>query len=535
MTGLDTTLSVDEVRKFLASLARITGLRFSLFLPGEDNPNTILGERSFCMKLRTTLTGDERCSNSYRSLLSLASETSGTVFDMCHAGLGMICAPLHISGTGIGTLVISQAVVGDLPEEHMRFLQSLEKDIGLDEPGFLLEAVRDNPHYDRVRMVTLAHFVIEQLAEKLTSREMLQDTTRFLLEKYEELMFLYTITESISPDREYRKTLSVILDKGLQKLSAKSGFFVLAAMGDAKELIALEAYGDYPWEGKPEEVPRALSELIYQCRGPAVIVRPELAPREWRADLGALLVYPFEIKNFRRGYLIFAWENVEHIGEIELKFANALANQAASVLHGVHLYRELADLLFSTLEALSSSIDAKDPYTHGHSRRVADFAVMTARAMGYGPKFLTMLKIAGLLHDFGKIGVAERILTKEGTLTEEERESMKEHPVIGANILSNFRSFSNIVPGIRHHHEKFDGSGYPQGLAGEDIPLVGRIISIADAYDAMTTSRPYRRKMESDEAQEELLKNARNQFDPGMVEAFINALDVRNNDGDQQN
>lgn len=527
MIGPDMTLPVDEIRTFLGSLARITGLRFSLFTRGENHPSFILGEKSFCMKLRTTIAGDKRCSDSYHSLLNLARDTKGNVFDMCHAGLGMITVPLTMSGNNVGTLVISQAVVGDLSDEHLRFLRSLEEEVGLEETGFLLEAVRENPRFDRSRMKNLAHFVIAQFTEKLVSREMLEDTTRFLLEKYEELMFLYTITESISPDREYRKTLSVILDKGLQKLSAKSGFFVLAAMGDAKELVALEGYGDYPWEGKPDEVPKPLSELIYQCRGPAVIIRPSETSPEWKKELGALLAYPFEIKNFRRGYLIFAWENVERIGEIELKFAKALANQAASVLHGVHLYRELADLLFSTLEALSSSIDAKDPYTHGHSRRVADFAVMTAHAMGYSPKFLTMLKIAGLLHDFGKIGIAEGILTKEGKLTDGERESMMEHPAIGASILSKFRAFSNIVPGIRHHHERFDGSGYPQGLAGDEIPLVGRIISIADAYDAMTTSRPYRRKMDSNEAQEELLRHANDQFDPRMVKAFIQALEKR--------
>jgi len=216
MTMLDATLSFDEVRKFLTSLARITGLRFSLFMPGEEIPNTILGESSFCMKLRTTRAGDERCGDSYRALLSLGEETRGTVFEICHAGLGMICVPLAISGSTMGTLVISQAVVGDLPEEHMRLLQTLEKEVGLGEPGFLTEVVHQNPRYDRIRMVGLANFIIEQLAEKLTSREMLEDTTRFLLEKYEELMFLYTITESISPDREYRNTLSVILDKGLQ-------------------------------------------------------------------------------------------------------------------------------------------------------------------------------------------------------------------------------------------------------------------------------------------------------------------------------
>jgi HD-GYP domain-containing protein (c-di-GMP phosphodiesterase class II) len=215
------------------------------------------------------------------------------------------------------------------------------------------------------------------------------------------------------------------------------------------------------------------------------------------------------------------------IGDGELRFTLALSRQASSVLYAVQLYQELADLLFATLGALSSAVDAKDPYTHGHSRRVAEYAVMAARDMDFSSKFITMLKIAGQLHDFGKIGIREHILTKQGRLTDGEKKAMNEHPVIGAQILGKFKSFADIVPGIRHHHEHYDGKGYPAGLKGENIPMVGRIIAVADAYDAMTTNRPYRVKLYHREALVELKENAGNQFDPKVVEAFISAIGGR--------
>jgi HD-GYP domain-containing protein (c-di-GMP phosphodiesterase class II) len=144
--------------------------------------------------------------------------------------------------------------------------------------------------------------------------------------------------------------------------------------------------------------------------------------------------------------------------------------------------------------------------------------------MGYDSKFLTMLKIAGQLHDFGKIGIREQILRKEGRLDDQERRAMEEHPVIGAQILGRFKPFNEIVPGIRHHHERYDGTGYPDGIKGETIPKVGRIIAVADAYDAMTTCRPYREQRRHEDALVELKTYAGRQFDPVVVEAFVEAV-----------
>ena len=524
-------LRKEDVREFLRALARITGLRFSLWPPGEGSQSLITGENDFCMLLQTTRTGNERCRNSFLSILSKTRDTDEPVFDLCHALMGQIAVPLKVGGANLGTVIICQDLVGEMSEEHKDHILNLGREVDLEDPSALIRAAEENPVYSRSRMEILGKFVQDQLLEKAESLGALQDTTEFLLEKYEELMFLYSITDSISPDREYGKALATILDRGLQKLSAQSGFLILSGEDNPHALVTLEVCGNTPWGKGQGEVPTALAGFMGSCSGPAVIVRPADGDDSWGPDLSVLLVCPFRIKSFRRGFIVFGWDKVEDIGDTELKFAMALANQSASLLHGVQLYRELADLLFSTLEALSSAIDAKDAYTHGHSQRVADYAVKIAREMGYSSKFLTMLKIAGMLHDFGKIGIREKILTKEGTLNDEERQAMKEHPAIGARILGKFKSFTDIVPGIRHHHERFDGSGYPDGLKGEAIPLVGRIISIADAYDAMTTTRPYRRQMRPDEARGELQKFSGIQFDPELVKAFIRGVEKRGTDG----
>jgi HD-GYP domain-containing protein (c-di-GMP phosphodiesterase class II) len=390
-------------------------------------------------------------------------------------------------------------------------------------------AAAQSPVVTRSSLEALGNFIQRQLVEKLTSHSALEDTTEFLFEKYEELMFLYAVTESLSPDSGHEKALAVILDKGVQKLNAMWGLFIVVGNEeeDSPGVELQEACGELPWPSGETPVPRFL-EMIGGCSGASLIQGPGFRDEEALPGTGDILIVPFTLRNFKKGYLIFGWKKKGMIGDGELRFALALSRQASSVLHAMQLYKELADLLFATLGALSSAVDAKDPYTHGHSRRVAEYAVIVARAMDFDSRFITMIKIAGQLHDFGKIGVREHILTKEGRLNESEKRAMNEHPVIGAQILGKFKSFVDIVPGIRHHHEHFDGSGYPSALKGEEIPLVGRIISVADAYDAMTTNRPYRPRRDDQQAINELVKCSGSQFDPEIVQVFITALG-RNN------
>ncbi len=527
MGELNVSFLEEEIKAYLLSLNKITGLRFSFFQPGEHLEHIVAGETPFCLELQTRKEGSDRCVESKRSIVLMAQKADKPVFDICHSRMGQAGAVIMLNGESAGVVVACQALLHGLSEEHKEHIRSVGREIGYSNPDSLIVAAAKNPVLSRTQLEDIIFFVKEQLEEKATSRTTLEDTTEYLMDKYEELMFLYSITEKLTPEHEYSKTLSEILDKGLQKLSARSAFLVLEGESGIHNPEALETYGEPLLQKDAVVLPEKLADFLVSCDGPALVLGPEEMGLTTQTRYNALLVYPFRIKEYRMAYMVFAWEKIEELGDTEYKFVAALANQASVVLHTVHLYRELADLLFSTLEALSSAIDAKDPYTHGHSHRVADYAVMISSAMGEPPRFLTMIKIAGQLHDFGKIGIAETILSKEGKLDPEERSVMNEHPALGAQILSRFKSFSEFVPGIRHHHERYDGSGYPDNLSGDKIPLIGRIIAVADAFDAMTTSRPYRDHLSSEKAVAEIQANVGKQFDPVIVKAFVRGLEAR--------
>jgi len=176
---------------------------------------------------------------------------------------------------------------------------------------------------------------------------------------------------------------------------------------------------------------------------------------------------------------------------------------------------------FEMVMALSGALDAKDKYTAGHSRRVMVYAVGIANHLGVPEKDIERLKMAALLHDIGKIGIPDAILYKESRVTDKEYTIIKKHPGIGANILKSIGVFKDLVPVVYHHHERFDGMGYPQGIYGEQIPLFSRIIAVADSFDAMTSTRPYRKALNSEAALLEIELNRGRQFDPTVSDIFI--------------
>ncbi len=188
---------------------------------------------------------------------------------------------------------------------------------------------------------------------------------------------------------------------------------------------------------------------------------------------------------------------------------------------------ELATAYIQTIRALAEAIDAKDTYTRGHSERVGVYASKIAREMGLHRKMIERVYIAGLLHDVGKIGVPDSIITKPDRLTPEEYEEIKKHPEIGARILEPVEFLHEIVPCVRHHHEWFDGSesGYPSGIMADQIPLPSRVIAVADTVEAMTSNRPYRNALSLDVVVKELRKYSGSQFDPFCVDAFLRVLD----------
>lgn len=184
------------------------------------------------------------------------------------------------------------------------------------------------------------------------------------------------------------------------------------------------------------------------------------------------------------------------------------------------LERTFADALL----ALASAVEVRDGYAARHVERVTRYAVATGKALGLGAEEIRSLWVASILHDIGKIGMPDTILSKQEALTSEEHEVIQQHPVVGARIAAQCSSLIPAIPGIRHHHERWDGGGYPDGLSGEAIPMIGRILSVAESYDAITTERPYQHRRPPEVAADELRRCAGSQFDPRVVEAFLRAM-----------
>jgi putative nucleotidyltransferase with HDIG domain len=188
--------------------------------------------------------------------------------------------------------------------------------------------------------------------------------------------------------------------------------------------------------------------------------------------------------------------------------------------------RQNRELFISSIRAFAAAIDAKDPYTRGHSERVADLARAITRHLGQAEEFQQKVWIGGLLHDIGKIGVEDRILSNGGVLSPAEFEQMKQHPTIGAEILAPIEQLRDMIPIVRWHHENWNGRGYPDGLRGDEIPLSARIVAVADCYDAVTTDRPYQKAYQPRYAAEVITKLAGSRFDAKVVTAFLRAFEL---------
>ena len=185
---------------------------------------------------------------------------------------------------------------------------------------------------------------------------------------------------------------------------------------------------------------------------------------------------------------------------------------------------ELENAYLDTIGILRYTVEAKDPYTRGHSDRVSEYAVLIGTKMGLDDSTLHILKIGGLFHDIGKIGIPDSILLKETKLSDDEYSQIKNHPSIGAHILGDAEIFKDIIPIVLHHHEKYDGKGYPKNLKGENIPLVARITAVADTFDAMTSKRTYRDALPLDVVTAEIEKCSGSQFDPKIADVFLDIL-----------
>jgi HD-GYP domain-containing protein (c-di-GMP phosphodiesterase class II) len=203
-------------------------------------------------------------------------------------------------------------------------------------------------------------------------------------------------------------------------------------------------------------------------------------------------------------------ERLQHVGSL-----------IVAQLSNAKIYTDLKELLFGIIRALTAAIDAKDPYTSGHSERVARIAVRLAEELRMPSGKRSDLYLAGLLHDVGKIGIDDGVLKKSGPLTPEEFRKIQAHVEIGVTILKDLRKLHHILPGVRHHHESMDGTGYPDHLSGEQIPLEARILAVADSFDAMSSNRPYRRRLSLAQIDNILQQGRSVQWDPEVIDALF--------------
>ncbi|MCD4784800.1 MAG: HD domain-containing protein [Candidatus Eremiobacteraeota bacterium] len=242
-------------------------------------------------------------------------------------------------------------------------------------------------------------------------------------------------------------------------------------------------------------------------------------------DIRASLYAPLMYERKPIGIICIDSYTSSHVfTENDLRLLTIIANQAAISIENSRLHQSLRRLFFNSIRALANAIEARDPYTRGHSDRVTGYSVRIAEKMKMSTVEIEKIRCAALLHDIGKINIKEDILNKPGKLTEEEYDIMSQHPVFGAKIMEPVEEFKEMLPYMYHHHERFSAGGYPEGLKGEDIPMASRILSVADAFDAMTSDRPYRKALSISHAIEELEQNAGTQFDPKVVSVFKDIL-----------
>jgi len=328
----------------------------------------------------------------------------------------------------------------------------------------------------------------------------LQRLSQALSVKFEELTLLHQLSERLKLDEETDDICRSLLQELTPCIEA--GWIAIDLFEDEDGGQPTKFYqdgGDCDPEWIQALADYAQRDSIVLSNGAstfgvnvAIVNEPtESAPAKVR-----VVVVPIRRKTRKLGRMIA----IRSMTQNEFGTVEADLMKSTSMMLGVHLinqrqYQEMQNMFEGTIQSLVSALDAKDAYTCGHSSRVADLAVELATRLGFDEDGIARIRMAGILHDIGKIGVEDSVLRKPGRLTDEEFEKIKAHPVLGFEILQGIRQFSHILPAVRHHHESWDGSGYPDGLSGVDIPRDAQVLAVADAFDAMTSDRPYRSGM----------------------------------------
>ncbi|MEM1097684.1 MAG: HD domain-containing phosphohydrolase [Planctomycetota bacterium] len=353
----------------------------------------------------------------------------------------------------------------------------------------------------------------------------LQGLSSELADTYEELALLYRMSTSLRVNESAVDVLRDACDELHQVVGFSWVAFCLGhddRLDDVNNATVMVSARDYD-AAEVRSVADALTERLRDKPSPLILDDVAEMGVPGLSRLGKnLLVVPLIVEGKVLG-VMFGGDRLdgEMLSSIDEKLCESFAGSLTIYLENHMLYGDAQSMFLGALHALTAAIDAKDSYTHGHSERVALLARMLAEDTGHDFATCERVYLSGLVHDVGKIGVPEAVLCKPGRLTDEEFGLIKLHPEIGANIIKDIRQMEDLVPGVLYHHERYDGRGYPQGLAGDDIPIFGRLIGLADAFDAMSSHRTYRKALKLEDVLAEIKRCAGAQFDPELANAFV--------------
>ena len=359
------------------------------------------------------------------------------------------------------------------------------------------------------------------LQKEVEQKERLEKLNRELVTKIEELNLINRIMSDFAAIGSTTDVFARVVDLTLE-----------IAHADFSQFLVMNEHVDRPFEvvsatnpQKPGiEVVRLPDALVAGVVGDELplLVDSRQGPDMLPSAIRSALLVPMTIRHKVFGVLTAAvCQGNSCFSEKDLYYLSYIARNAAHAIENLALYENIYQNLFATLYAFVNALEARDPYTQQHSERVARLAILLGQEMDCTPEELDILHFSGHLHDIGKIGIRDDILLKSSGLTSEEYEKIKEHPQIGANIVGQLGLWEREKDIIRYHHEHFDGTGYPEGLQGEAIPFLSRLLAVADVFDAMASGRAYRKKIEESVVVETIRERAGTHFDPQVVAVLL--------------